>query len=183
MPNSPILTNPLKLNRRQCLRSLGLAAAVAVFPGLPAYEPAPGPREATDLVAWTAKNPILHVDDDVLLLRLVQAFYQRLKGWRVIVADDREQALEICREEPISLVVSDIMMPRMCGYEMLTRMKADRRMRHIPLMYLTARPRQRGYDRALALGAVDYITKPCLAHELVERVERALLAHGRWSAS
>jgi CheY-like chemotaxis protein len=183
MPNSPILTNPLKLNRRQCLRSLGLAAAVAVFPGLPAYEPAPGPREATDLVAWTAKNPILHVDDDVYLLRLVQLIYQRFKGWRVFVAHDGEQALEICREEPISLVVSDIMMPGMDGFEMLTRMKADRRMRHIPLMYCTARPRRYGYDRALALGAVDYITLPVHLRELVERVERALLAHGRWSAS
>ncbi len=182
MPNSPIITNPLKLNRRQCLRSLGLAGAVAFFPDLPAYEPVQGPREATDLVAWTAKNPILHVDDDVLLLHLVQLMYHR-KGWRVIVAARPEKALEICREEPISLVVTNIMMPDMDGYTMLTRMKADRRMRHIPLMYCTARSRQDGYDRALALGAVDYITKPVHLLELGERVERALLAHGRWSTS
>ncbi len=182
MPNSPIITNPLKLNRRQCLRSLGLAGALAFFPELPAYEPVQGPRGATDLVAWTAKNPILHVDDDVMLLKIVQLMYHR-KGWRVIVAESAKPALEICREEPISLVVTNIMMPDMDGYEMLTRMKADRRMRHIPLMYCTARCDRASYDRGLELGAVDYITKPFHARELVERVERALLAHGRWSTS
>jgi CheY-like chemotaxis protein len=155
---------------------------VAFFPELPAYEPVQGPREATDLVAWTAKNPILHVDDDPELLRMVQLVYHR-RSWRVIVAESGKPALEICREEPISLVVTNVMMPDMDGYTMLTRMKADRRMRHIPLMYLTARCDRKDYDRALALGAVGYITKPFTPSELVESVERALLAHGRWSTS
>lgn len=80
--------------------------------------------------------------------------------YEVAVAMDGETALEIIAVDPPDLILLDIMMPGMDGYQVCEKLKSDRRTCRIPLIFITAMGEDRDQARGLALGAVDYITKP-----------------------
>lgn len=116
---------------------------------------------------------ILVVDDepDVLLLCRVNLEFE---GYDVAVAHDGEEALSfITREEP-DLVLLDVMMPGMDGWQVLSAIKSDPSKKHIPVVMLTAKVQDRDQIRGWTSGVVDYVTKPFNPIALSQTVKRAL---------
>lgn len=116
---------------------------------------------------------VLVVDDSPVNLGVVGGLLSPL--YRVQVAHDGARALEMLRDgERPDLILLDIMMPDMDGYEVLTRLRADPRNRSVPVIFLTAMDAPRDEEKGLALGAVDYITKPVTPAILLARVRNHL---------
>ncbi len=114
---------------------------------------------------------ILVVDDDLDLLGLV-AYALRQAGFLVVESSDGREALEIfAREEP-DLCILDVNLPRLSGFELLSRLRESRP--SLPIMMLTVRSAEEDQVKALDLGADDYLTKPFSPRTLLARV-RALL--------
>ncbi|HVO02881.1 MAG TPA: two-component system response regulator [Candidatus Cybelea sp.] len=116
---------------------------------------------------------ILVVDDQPSNLSLITGL---LKGhYRVKVSRSGEKALDIANSDlPPDLVLLDIMMPGMDGYEVCRRLKAERRTRHVPVVFLTAKSKSEDEQLGLEVGAVDYITKPISPPILLARVKNHL---------
>ena len=117
---------------------------------------------------------ILVVDDEKRLVSLVSEYLLQ-SGYRVISAYDGREALEIARQEVPDLIILDLMMPEMNGYEF---MQAHRRESDTPIILLTARVEDDEKVIGLELGADDYITKPFRPRELVARVRSVLRRSG-----
>lgn len=100
---------------------------------------------------------ILMVDDEERMRKLVKDFLT-IKGYRVLEAGDGEQAIDIFfKEKDISLVILDVMMPKMDGWETC---KTIRRYSQVPIIMLTARSEERDELLGFELGVDEYITKP-----------------------
>lgn len=116
---------------------------------------------------------ILVVDDEESLsLFVCRALRQQ--GWKTVCAHDGDTALSLVYEEMPDLVILDLMLPRMDGWEICRRIKSDSTTSHIPVMMLTARTSAEDVVQGLDLGADDYMRKPFPLEELLARV-RALL--------
>ena len=121
----------------------------------------------------TEKRPvILAVDDVPDNLALVRALLRQ--RYEVRTAASGEQALAMIQSEPPDLILLDVMMPGMDGYETCSRLKADERFRRIPVLFLTARAEIEDEEKGFSLGAVDYITKPLNPSLLLARVNTHL---------
>lgn len=120
---------------------------------------------------------ILLVDDDPDLVEIVQTFLES-RGYRVEVAMDGVEALARLEEIHPELVLLDIMMPRMDGWEVARIIKGHPEMGDIRVVMLTARGEFADKQEGLRSGADDYIVKPIRLEELAERVERNLEARG-----
>ena len=116
---------------------------------------------------------ILVVDDTPDNLTLISGLLKDI--YKVKVANSGERALKIAgSDSPPDLVLLDIMMPEMDGYEVLQRMKADENSRDIPVVFLTAQSDVEDKVKGFDLGAVDYISKPFQAEEVIARVDAHL---------
>jgi len=119
------------------------------------------------------QGKVLVVDDEVYILHILD-FSLGAEGYEVITAADGEQALEKAISEKPDLIILDIMMPKMDGYETCEKIKKLPETKHIPVLLLTAKgrdiDRQRGFDS----GADDYITKPFSPNKLISRVQEIL---------
>jgi putative two-component system response regulator len=107
----------------------------------------------------SADPQILLVDDNTANLHLLRETLDG-SGCKLLIAKNGRSALEIVRKAAPDLILLDIMMPEMDGYEVCRRLKADAATRHIPVIFLTAMADAGDEAVGLALGAVDYITKP-----------------------
>lgn len=106
-----------------------------------------------------AKAAVLIVDDTPDTLQLISGLLK--ETYRLKVANSGEKALKLAATAPIpDLILLDVMMPGMDGYEVCQRLKADPLTERIPVIFLTARADVDDEKRGLELGAVDYITKP-----------------------
>jgi CheY-like chemotaxis protein len=114
---------------------------------------------------------VLVVDDDEGVRELVQRFLTNA-GYKVAAAEDAIVAGHLIVGSAPDLIVLDVNMPYMDGFEFAAAMKADASLPFIPIIFLTAR--EEGYDRAMELGAVGYINKPVDAHALVSMVRQHL---------
>jgi DNA-binding response OmpR family regulator len=119
------------------------------------------------------KHRILICDDDPLLIELM-SFRLKAKGFDVITAVDGEEALSKVASEHPSLVVLDAMMPRLDGFDVLSRMKSDAGVSHIPVIMLSARKGEKDIVSALERGADDYLVKPFIPEELLARLSKLL---------
>jgi DNA-binding response OmpR family regulator len=117
-----------------------------------------------------ARQPILVVDDDAKIVRLVRTYLERA-GYRVVEAADGEAALAAIRREQPALIVLDIMLPEVDGLSVL---RALRRTSRIPVIVLSARGTVGDKIEGLETGADDYLAKPFSPAELVVRVGRVL---------
>jgi DNA-binding response OmpR family regulator len=118
---------------------------------------------------------ILAVDDEPSIRRLVEVNLQRA-GYAITTAPDGQEALnQIARERP-DMVLLDVMMPRMDGFELLRRLKADPATAGIPVLMLTARAQDADVFRGLQSGADFYLTKPFNPQELLIWVQRVFNA-------
>jgi len=123
-----------------------------------------------------AKGRILVVDDEIYIVHILD-FSLGMEGYEVVTALDGEQALEKARAEKPDLIVLDIMMPKLDGYETCKRLKADPETKDVPVILLSAKGRNVDQKVGFEVGADDYITKPFSPRKLVERIN-AILGHG-----
>jgi len=120
-----------------------------------------------------AKGKILVVDDEIYIVHILD-FSLGMEGYEVITALDGEQALEKARTEKPDLIVLDIMMPKLDGYETCRMLKGDDITREIPVILLSAKGRNVDQKIGFEVGADDYITKPFSPRKLVERINAIL---------
>ena len=120
-----------------------------------------------------AKGKILVVDDEIYIVHILD-FSLGMEGYEVVTALDGEQAIEKANSEHPDLIVLDIMMPKLDGYETCKRLKADAATRGIPVILLSAKGRNIDQKIGFEVGADDYITKPFSPRKLVERINAIL---------
>jgi DNA-binding response OmpR family regulator len=116
---------------------------------------------------------ILVVDDEPQNLELIEAMLLP-SGYEVLLAGRGEEALRLARERKPDLIVLDLMMPGMSGFEVCARMKTDPQTAGIPVLFVTALHQLSDKERALAAGGDDFLTKPFQRAELLTRVEALL---------
>lgn len=116
---------------------------------------------------------VLVVEDKASLTQMLQFLFLS-KGLSVQIAFNGKEAIEKAGSIIPSLILLDIMMPQMDGFEVLEKLKEDPRTAAIPVIMLTARKSREDMQRARDLGAVEYITKPFKAVEVVDKVLRHL---------
>jgi DNA-binding response OmpR family regulator len=116
------------------------------------------------------QHRVLVVDDEPHLVRAVR-MYLELQGYTVFGAHSGEEALEAVRDKLPDLVILDVMMPGLDGFETLEEL---RRVSNVPVIMLTARGDEDQKVRGLSLGADDYVTKPFSQRELLARVQAVL---------
>jgi PleD family two-component response regulator len=102
---------------------------------------------------------VLVVDDDALNRSMLTRLLER-EGHRVATAVNGRQAMDVLASEPVDVVLLDILMPEMDGYEVLSAMKADEWLRHVPVVMITALDDLSSAVRCIELGADDYLAKP-----------------------
>ena len=118
------------------------------------------------------------VDDNEMNRDMLGRRLQR-QGYRVTMAVDGRQALDIMSQQPFDLVLLDIMLPVMNGYEVLEHLKADHSLSKIPVIITTALDESDGKAKCLELGAEDYLTKPFNPVLLKSRIGDCLERHRR----
>jgi two-component system alkaline phosphatase synthesis response regulator PhoP len=120
-----------------------------------------------------SRGRILVVDDEIYIVHILD-FSLGMEGYEVVTALDGEEGLQKAIEFKPDLIVLDIMMPKMDGYETCKALKSDERTKNTPVILLSAKGRnvdmQTGYD----VGADEYITKPFSPRKLVDRINTML---------
>jgi chemosensory pili system protein ChpA (sensor histidine kinase/response regulator) len=108
----------------------------------------------------TQQTPlILVVDDSITVRRVTQRMLQR-EGFRVVLAVDGLQAIEKLNQEIPAVVLSDIEMPRMDGFDLVRNIRADSKLKHLPVVMITSRIAEKHRELAMELGVNDYLGKP-----------------------
>lgn len=119
------------------------------------------------------KHRILIVDDDPVIVRLLQVNF-RLEGYDVETASRGDEALEKARGQAFDMILLDVMMPGLDGWEVCKQLKANPNHRRVPVIFLSARAQDEDRQRGYALGVVEYVTKPFDPAHLVDIVRRTL---------
>ncbi|MBN2026205.1 MAG: response regulator transcription factor [Actinobacteria bacterium] len=117
-----------------------------------------------------AEKKIVVADDDPHIRRLIAELLMA-EGFKVLLAEDGEEALTVCREEHPDLMILDIIMPKMDGMEVCRRLRDETA---APIVFLTAKDDITDLVSGLAIGGDDYITKPFKGAELIARIKAAL---------
>lgn len=135
---------------------------------------APQPQVAVPLVAepQVAAAPLVLVVDDSLTVRRVTQRLLVREGYRVALAKDGMDALERLAEERPQVVLSDIEMPRMDGFDLVRNIRADARLRELPVIMITSRIAQKHRDYAAELGVDHYLGKPYSEEDLLALIGR-----------
>jgi CheY-like chemotaxis protein len=121
---------------------------------------------------------VLLVDDDPVIRRLLEVNF-RLEDFHVRTASGGEEALEKAAEERPDVVVLDVMMPGLDGWEVCARLRKDPKTADIPVVFLSARAQDDDRSRGYALGVVEYVAKPFDPADLIAVVRRHLAEEGR----
>ncbi|MGC3872860.1 response regulator transcription factor [Halomonas sp. GXIMD04776] len=122
-------------------------------------------------------SKVLVVDDEPNIVLSLEFLMQRA-GFEVITAENGEQALALVADQAPDLVLLDISLPGISGFDVLERLRADTAHKRLLIIMLTAHGREVEREKGLALGADDYITKPFSTQALVDKV-KGLLDEGR----
>ncbi|MGB7442500.1 MAG: response regulator [Coleofasciculaceae cyanobacterium] len=119
------------------------------------------------------KATILAVDDTPANLHLLATMLSK-QGYKLRIIPDCVQALSSAQAYPPDLILLDILMPQMDGYEVCSKLKADQRTKNIPVIFISALSEGLDKVKAFEVGGVDYITKPFIEEEVIARVENQL---------
>jgi DNA-binding NarL/FixJ family response regulator len=123
--------------------------------------------------APTPNKQLLLIDDDPNLILLVKD-YLEFRGYQVFTAENGWQALEILEQQVPDMIICDIMMPEMDGYELVQQIREDSRLEWIPVLFLSAKSQSQDRVKGLNTGADVYMVKPFEPEELVAQVESSL---------
>lgn len=123
------------------------------------------------------KFKILVVDDDLKNIQVGINFLKKNKDYHLVFATSGEQALDRVAEVDFDLILLDIVMPTLNGFEVCKRLKANEKTKNIPIIFLTAKHEQDSLVKGFEVGGADYITKPFNAPELNARVKTHLELH------
>jgi len=118
---------------------------------------------------------ILIVDDEPNIVLSLE-FLMKREGYEVATAGDGDAALDALAAHTPDLVILDVMLPKMNGFEVCRRVRADPRWKALPILMLTAKGRDSEVSKGLGLGADLYVTKPFSTKELVAQVKGLLAA-------
>lgn len=121
---------------------------------------------------------VLLVDDEPILLRLLQVNL-RLEGFEVVACSSGEEALERAGERTPDVVVLDVVLPGIDGFEVCRRLRGSPATASTPVVMVTAQAQDEDRERGYALGVYEYVTKPFETTELVALVRRALAGRAR----
>jgi CheY-like chemotaxis protein len=136
-----------------------------------------GPTPGGGLAAWqhqalkslTATEPILVTDDDHMSRTFYRALLQQQFGFQIIDTYDAAKAVDICRTQPVSLVISCLLKPPgMDGFEMAEHLKSHSATRRIPLLFISGSPHAQ--DLILRAGADAFLAKPCHPYEILHQI-------------
>ena len=116
---------------------------------------------------------ILICDDDPAILRVIQVNLE-VEGYDVVTAHHGEQALEVAHAEHPDLIILDIMMPRLDGYQTCEQLKAADDTKEIPVIFLSAKAQASDIEKGKSFGVEEYLTKPFDPTDLIDVVERLL---------
>ncbi|GAB2604433.1 response regulator transcription factor [Nitrincola alkalisediminis] len=116
---------------------------------------------------------VLVVDDEPNILLSLE-FLMEQAGFTVFTAEDGETALQKIHELDPNLVLLDISLPGISGFDVLAELRENERFQHLPVIMLTAHGREVEREKGMALGADDYITKPFSTQALVQKVKNLL---------
>ncbi|MGF6315166.1 Hpt domain-containing protein [Pseudomonas frederiksbergensis] len=119
---------------------------------------------------------VLVVDDSVTVRKVTSRLLER-HGMNVLIAKDGVDAMLLLEEHMPDLMLLDIEMPRMDGFEVATQVRADERLRHLPIIMITSRTGQKHRDRAMAIGVNDYLGKPYQESVLLDSIARWSKTH------
>lgn len=148
------------------------AAAARVFaPGAAAVASGSIPTEAIDEVQ--GERVVIVADDSISVRKFVGRMLEKA-GYRVLLASDGLEAAELIAQSGAHLVVTDLEMPRMNGYELMSHLRQNPETRRIPTMVVTSRAGAKHRDRALKEGAVAFLTKPVQEEQLLAAVASIL---------
>ncbi|MFN0149909.1 MAG: response regulator [bacterium] len=133
--------------------------------------------DSSNGAAQKAKQTILVVDDEANLRKILK-FHLEASGYRVLTAEDGMEGIEVAKREQPTLVLLDLMMPKMSGSDVVRELKVEPTTRFIPVIILTAKTGNEEKIRQLENGAQDYITKPFSLSEVLARV-KSVIAWGQ----
>jgi len=128
------------------------------------------------------KTQILIVEDDLDLSEMLSAYF-KVQDYEVLTAAWGREALDLVQANNVALVMLDIRLPDIDGYEVCRQMRADRHTQNIPIIFLTEKRDRVDKLQGLELGVVDYITKPFDVQELRLRARNAITRAGRQTSS
>tara|TARA_E500000075_G_scaffold134720_1_gene152318 strand:+ start:1047 stop:1724 length:678 start_codon:yes stop_codon:yes gene_type:complete len=120
-----------------------------------------------------AKKSILVVDDEHDLLDLLE-YNLKKEGFKVYLADNGEKGINLAQKHQPDLVLLDVMMPEMSGFEVCEALRQDADIKRLPIIFLTAKDDEASEVEGLTIGADDYITKPISTVKLVTRIKALL---------
>lgn len=136
---------------------------------LPSDKPATATPVATTSSVHDSTPLVLVVDDSITVRRVTQRLLRR-EGYRVALANDGLQALERLQEEVPAVVLSDIEMPRMDGFDLARNIRADDKLKHLPIIMITSRIAEKHREYAKSIGVDQYLGKPYSEEQLLALV-------------
>jgi CheY-like chemotaxis protein len=114
------------------------------------------------------------VAEDERDIRDLIAFTLQFAGHIVVTAGNGEEGLQLARQDVPDLIISDVRMPKMTGYEMCRQIKAEPRTAHVPVVFLSAKGQDQEVQSGLAAGATEYLLKPFAPDQLLTKVAEIL---------
>ena len=121
------------------------------------------------------RKVILNVEDNEANRKIVRYLFES-KGYKVIEAVDGEEGVRMAEQERPDIILMDVQLPKLSGYEATQRIKANPALRDIPIIAVTSFALSGDDERAMEAGCDDYIAKPFKPRDLLERVEKFLSA-------
>src|SRR5438876_1362957 len=165
--NRMIATEP---GERKSIQASARAARIFA-PGSAAIAKGSIPTDAIDRVHH--ERVVVVADDSISVRKFVGRMLEK-NGYRVILASDGLEAAELITQHGCHLVITDLEMPRMTGYELMAQLRQSPSTRRIPVMVVTSRAGAKHRDRAMKEGAVAFLTKPVQEDQLTEAVEQLI---------
>lgn len=131
----------------------------------------PKPIVNVNEVAAKQTSLVMVVDDSVTVRKVTTRLLER-NGYDVITAKDGVDAIALLQDQKPDVMLLDIEMPRMDGFEVATLVRHDERLKDVPIIMITSRTGQKHKERALSIGVNEYLGKPFQEHDLLENIER-----------
>ena len=119
------------------------------------------------------------IAEDERDIRDLITFTLGFAGFEVVSAANGEEAVSLARQEIPDLILMDVRMPRMTGYEACAIMKADEKLKNIPVIFLSAKGQDSEIKTGLQAGATDYLLKPFAPDQLTERIQAVFAKVGK----